>query len=220
MTNTSALPANYNPSRKRLTTSPSATVSLASRAARTSCRPPLISNPSIAAPNKSTCVCAWQSADPSSGPNIRCVFAARLTARLLPCSHDPKWERTASRLDQARYNFPEPDQIDHLVDLFFSRINLFIPLLHRPTFERNLRDNLHFRDQGFGSVLLCLCACASRYSDDPRVLLEGSPSWHSSGWKWFGQVQVLRRSLMGPPLLYDVQMYAVRPHIRCARVAS
>ena len=143
-----------------------------------------------------------------------------LTARLLPCSQDPKWERTAFRLDPARYNFPEPDLIDHLVDLFFSRINLFIPLLHRPTFEQNLRDNLHFRDQGFGSVLLCLCACASRYSDDPRVLLEGSPSWHSSGWKWFGQVQVLRRSLMGPPLLYDVQMYAVGPHIRCARVAS
>lgn len=59
-------------------------------------------------------------------------------------------------------------------------------------------------------MLLCLCACASRYSDDPRVLLDGSTAWHSSGWKWFSQVQRLRRSLMGPPLLYDVQMYAVR----------
>jgi hypothetical protein len=99
----------------------------------------------------------------------------------------------------SRYNFPEPDLIDHLVDLFFSRINLFIPLLHCLTFEWIIRDNLHFRDQSFGSVLLCLCACVSRYSDDPRVLLEGSPSWHSSGWKWFEQVQVLRRSLMRPP---------------------
>ncbi|KAI0298023.1 fungal-specific transcription factor domain-containing protein [Multifurca ochricompacta] len=97
-----------------------------------------------------------------------------------------------------RYTFPEPDLIDHLVDLFFSRINLFLPILHRPTFERRLRENLHFRDQAFGSVLLCLCACASRYSDDPRVLLDGPPAWHSSGWKWFGQVQMLRRSLMGP----------------------
>ena len=87
-----------------------------------------------------------------------------------------------------------------------------MPFLHRPTFERHLRDGLHFRDQAFASVLLCLCACASRYSDDPRVLLEGTTAWHSSGWKWFSQVQRLRQSLMGPPLLYDVQMYVVRHH--------
>jgi len=102
------------------------------------------------------------------------------------------------------------------VDLYFSRINLFLPLLHRPTFERQLHDGLHLRDQAFASVLLCLCACAARYSDDPRVLLEGSTAWHSSGWKWFAQVQMLRRSLMGPPLLCDVHMYAVGPHFRFA----
>ncbi|KAI9511917.1 fungal-specific transcription factor domain-containing protein [Russula earlei] len=119
------------------------------------------------------------------------------------------WERTASRTDGPRYSFPEPDLIDHLVDLFFSRINLLLPLLHRPTFERQLRDGLHLHDQAFASVLLCLCACASRYSDDPRVLLEGCTAWHSSGWKWFAQVQMLRRSLMGPPLLHDVQLCAL-----------
>jgi hypothetical protein len=124
-----------------------------------------------------------------------------------------QWERTALRLDSPRYTFPDPDLIDHLLDLYFSRINLFLPLLHRPTFERQVRENLHFRDHAFGSVLLCACACASRYSDDPRVLLEGSTSWHSSGWKWFAQVQVLRRNLMGPPLLFDVQMYVVSPSI-------
>jgi hypothetical protein len=143
-----------------------------------------------------------------------------LTARLLPCSQDPKWERTAFRLNLAHYNFPELDLIDHLVDLFFSRIDLFVTLLRHPMFEQNLRDSLHFRDQAFGRVLLCLCMCASHYLDDPRVLLKGSPSWHSSGWKWFRQVQVLRWSLMGPPLLYDARMYVVGPHIRCARVAS
>ncbi|KAI0248863.1 fungal-specific transcription factor domain-containing protein [Lactifluus subvellereus] len=119
------------------------------------------------------------------------------------------WERAAFRFEAPSYTFPAPDLIDHLVELFFLRINLFLPLLHRPTFERQLRDGLHFREPAFGSVLLCLCACAARYSDDPRVLLDGSTSWHSSGWKWFGQVQMLRRTLMGPPLLYDVQMYAL-----------
>jgi hypothetical protein len=79
---------------------------------------------------------------------------------------------------------------------------------------------LHFHDHTFGSVLLCLCACASRYSDDPRVLLDGSNAWHSSGWKWFGQVQMLRRSIMGTPVLYDVQMYAVSPHAFLIRGAA
>ncbi|KAF8492551.1 fungal-specific transcription factor domain-containing protein [Russula emetica] len=119
------------------------------------------------------------------------------------------WERTSLRLDPPRYTFPEPDLMDHLVDLYFSRLNIFLPLLHRPIFEMHLRDGLHFRNQAFASTLLCLCACASRYSDDPRVLLDGSTAWHSSGWKWFSQVQMLRRNLMGPPLLYDVQMYAL-----------
>ena len=53
--------------------------------------------------------------------------------------------------------------IDHLVVLFFSRINLFIPLLRRLTFERDLRDNLHFRDQALESVLLCVCVCVALF---------------------------------------------------------
>ncbi|KAI0260433.1 fungal-specific transcription factor domain-containing protein [Gloeopeniophorella convolvens] len=119
------------------------------------------------------------------------------------------WERAAFRSDPSHYAFPEPDLIRHLVDLYFLRINLFLPLLHRQTFERNIREGLHERDEAFGSVLLCVCACASRYSVDPRVLLEDSKAWHSSGWKWFAQVQMLRRSLVGPTSLHDVQMYAL-----------
>jgi hypothetical protein len=136
-----------------------------------------------------------------------------LTSNRYSAYRSKQWERTSLRLDAPHYTFPEPDLMTHLIDLYFSRLNIFLPLLHRPTFEIHLRDGLHFRNQAFGSVVLCLCACASRYSDDPRVLLDGSTAWHSSGWKWFSQVQMLRRSLMGPPLLYDVQMYVVSPHL-------
>ena len=152
----------------------------------------------------------WLTADPNSGPHIPYVF---LSSHALCSAHRSKqWESASLRLETPRYAFPEQDLLDQLVDLYFSRLNIFLPLLHRPTFEAHMRDGLHFRDHAFASVLLCLCACASRYSSDPRVLLDGSTAWHSSGWKWFGQVQMLRRSLMGPPLLYDVQMYAVSPH--------
>lgn len=101
--------------------------------------------------------------------------------------------------------------MDSLVDKYFDKINNYQPLLHRPTFVANIQDGLHERDDGFGSVVLLVCASASRFSDDPRVFLEGSDSTHSSGWEWFRQVQLVRKSLLSPPRLYDLQMCAVSP---------
>jgi hypothetical protein len=69
-----------------------------------------------------------------------------LTACLLPCSQDPKWEHTTFCLNLAYYNFPEPDLINHLVDLFFLHINLFVALLHHLMFNQNLHNSLHFCD--------------------------------------------------------------------------
>jgi hypothetical protein len=61
----------------------------------------------------------------------------------------------------------------------------------------------------FAAVVMLVCAVASRYSNDPRVLLDGVDSWHSCGWKYFDQVQVVRKSLLAPPTLYDLQFYCV-----------
>ncbi|KAK7024381.1 Gypsy retrotransposon integrase-like protein 1 [Paramarasmius palmivorus] len=118
------------------------------------------------------------------------------------------WERTSIGQNQrVRYNFPEEDLMRHLVDLYFKNINVFIPLLHRPTFERNIVENLHLQNDMFGAVLLLVCANGSRYSNDPRVLLDGVNSWLSCGWRWFDQVQLVRNSLLSPPTLYDLQFY-------------
>ncbi len=83
------------------------------------------------------------------------------------------------------------------------------PTLHRPTFERNFACQLHLTDQMFGGIALLVCALAARFSDDPRVLLDGETSKRSSGWKYFMQVQSVRRSLMTPPTIHDLQFYAV-----------
>lgn len=108
-------------------------------------------------------------------------------------------------------SFPEPDLMASLVDIYFERNNVWLPLLHRPTFEEQLKSSLHLADEGFGSVLLLVCAVASRLSDDPRVLYEGSESWHSAGSKWFQQVQAsLRVMNLRPPRLYDIQICCVR----------
>ncbi|CAA7269968.1 unnamed protein product [Cyclocybe aegerita] len=119
------------------------------------------------------------------------------------------WERGSERVAPPRYVFPEPDLAKELVDLFFIHSNLYLPLLHRPTFQRSIHDGLHYTDDGFGAVYLLVCAVGSRFSNDPRVLLDGFESYHSAGWKWFTQVETGKTSFISLPSLYDLQLYCL-----------
>ncbi|TFK49793.1 hypothetical protein OE88DRAFT_1755750 [Heliocybe sulcata] len=119
------------------------------------------------------------------------------------------WEEHRFGESIPSFTFPAPDLIDSLVSLYFLNINNFYPLLHEPSFRHKVADGLHHRDSGFGGVLLAVCACASRWSDDPRVLMDGTRSQHSAGWQWFNQVQMVRKSLLAPPCLYDLQLYTL-----------
>jgi len=96
-----------------------------------------------------------------------------------------------------------------LFNLYFKQVNVFYPLLHRPTFEKAVAEGLHLHDALFGSTVLLVCAVGSLYSDDPRVFLDGTDSAHSCGWKWFSQVQVVKKSLLAPPSLYDLQFFSL-----------
>ncbi|KAI0326454.1 hypothetical protein GY45DRAFT_1258946 [Cubamyces sp. BRFM 1775] len=106
-------------------------------------------------------------------------------------------------------DFPPPDLMEELVDLYFKHMNCYMPLLHRPSFEQGIKEGLHLHDEGFGSTVLLVCANGSRFTNDPRVLLDGYDTTQSSGWKWFQQVQMVRKSLLAPPRLYDLQIYAL-----------
>ena len=99
-----------------------------------------------------------------------------------------------------------------LVDLYFVNLNPLVPLLHRPSFERKIAQGVHIRDPAFGTAYLLVCAAASRYSDDSRVLLDGvkgEMAELSAGWRYFQQVQMVRRTLLGSPSLEDLQTYVV-----------
>ncbi|KAJ3561273.1 hypothetical protein NP233_g10294 [Leucocoprinus birnbaumii] len=89
------------------------------------------------------------------------------------------------------YTFPPLDLIGSLVEHYFTQINPFLPLLHRPTFQQGIDESLHYSDQYFGAVVLLVCALGSRYSEDPRIFVEGSNTARSAGWKWFEQLSVL-----------------------------
>lgn len=68
---------------------------------------------------------------------------------------------------------------------------------------------LHLTDDDFGANVLLVCALRACYSYDDRVKLDGIDGWHSSGWKWFNEVEAYRQSCIGSPTLYGLQLYCV-----------
>ena len=120
-----------------------------------------------------------------------------------------QWEETLVYGDEPSYTYPEQDLLWNLVSLYFERTNIFLPLLHRPTFEKSLAAGQHLWDTSFGMTVLLVCANASRYSDDPRVTSAGDSYGLSCGWKYFCQVPVYRNTLLGSSTIYDLQYYCV-----------
>ncbi|KAF7337959.1 Fungal-trans domain-containing protein [Mycena venus] len=103
--------------------------------------------------------------------------------------------------------FPPADLLRDLVDIYFKEINIFSCILHRPSFQRSLADGLHLRDHEFGSVVLAVCALASKNSPDKRVLLPCEQRELSAGWEWFRQI---RRPFSGRVVktasVYEIQL--------------
>ncbi|KAF7353489.1 Zn(2)-C6 fungal-type domain-containing protein [Mycena sanguinolenta] len=103
--------------------------------------------------------------------------------------------------------FPDPDLLSTLIDLYFARRNLYFPILHRPTFERSIADGLHTRDITFGSVVLLVCAIASRDSEDIRLQQETEP--FRRGWQFFDQVPPHSNHIFETPTIYHLQYYCL-----------
>ncbi|KAJ7613222.1 fungal-specific transcription factor domain-containing protein [Roridomyces roridus] len=103
------------------------------------------------------------------------------------------------------FKFPEPDLLQDLVSLYFTLVNPLIFLLHQPTFEQSLADGLHLVDHDFGCTVLAVCALASRCSDDPRILVEGTDPALSSGWQYFSQFKPFVKSRNKLITLYEAQ---------------
>ncbi|THU85686.1 hypothetical protein K435DRAFT_869015 [Dendrothele bispora CBS 962.96] len=123
----------------------------------------------------------------------------------------PAFQIPALRINEPNYIFPDHDLINSLSELYFARVNPFFPLLHRPTFERSIKDGLHLVDTMFGGTVLLVCAVGARYSDDPRVFSEGPGEPASAGWAYYTQVTIVRQNLQlsAKPTLYEIQNYSL-----------
>ncbi|KAH9935489.1 fungal-specific transcription factor domain-containing protein [Fomitopsis serialis] len=102
--------------------------------------------------------------------------------------------------------FPPLDLAESLIELYFARNNSLFPLLHRPTFQKQWRSGLYKVDVWFACVCMGLFAVASRWSDDPRILPDGTAptapdgsdngAWALAGWT-FVDVALGVLNLMG-----------------------
>ncbi|KAJ7476649.1 fungal-specific transcription factor domain-containing protein [Mycena latifolia] len=115
---------------------------------------------------------------------------------------------TKQRPHVGPYVFPDADLLTALIDIYFKTTNIYFPLLHRPTFERSVADELHLRDPSFGAVVLLVCAIASRYSDDPRVCGPHDEPLRC-GWQYFDQLPHVIDHLFSPPTIYHLQYYCL-----------
>lgn len=88
-----------------------------------------------------------------------------------------QWELATFNDERPDFKFPEEDLMNELVDLYFFFNNSLIPLLHRPTFKKEILEGLHWRETGFAEVLLLVCAMGSRYSTGTRVSFTLAPGY-------------------------------------------
>ncbi|KAJ7647926.1 fungal-specific transcription factor domain-containing protein [Roridomyces roridus] len=127
-----------------------------------------------------------------------------------PCLRRPMyweqlpWEKEVY-VKQHAFVYPPKDLLDDLVELYFRNIHPILPILHRPSFQLMVAEGLHLRSQSFGAVLLAVLAIASRFSNDPRVMIGNNPL--SSGWPFVAQVPIVINVLNSS--VYDVQFYCL-----------
>ncbi|KXN92472.1 hypothetical protein AN958_08031 [Leucoagaricus sp. SymC.cos] len=123
---------------------------------------------------------------------------------------------SASLITQLLHYFPPDSVVTELVDLYFCHSNAYLPLLHRPTFERYWREGLHHSNVWFATLCIMIFAVASRWNEDGGKTLaewlQSRDSWKAAGWKWFFvalDVHCGRRSLSCPATLLEIQTFVL-----------
>ncbi|KAH7104003.1 fungal-specific transcription factor domain-containing protein [Auriculariales sp. MPI-PUGE-AT-0066] len=102
-----------------------------------------------------------------------------------------------------RPRLPPPDELSHLVDIYYRHINAFCPVLHRPLFEQQLRSSECMQDSRFVAIVLLVCAMGERF-----VETEMRDQARPPGSRFFEQIEpFLRIPTAASADLLDVQIY-------------
>ncbi|KAG9005820.1 hypothetical protein FRB93_009216 [Tulasnella sp. JGI-2019a] len=122
-----------------------------------------------------------------------------------------EWMAVASPAIES-LRFPPPDLIRSLIDHCFNDVLPFMPVLHRPSFERQYVEEKHKTDLDFARLLLVVCSVGARTCKDMRVCMAspgGEIEWNSAGWMYFTQVYQLTKPVLASARLVDLQIMAL-----------
>ncbi|KAF5350773.1 hypothetical protein D9758_010391 [Tetrapyrgos nigripes] len=113
--------------------------------------------------------------------------------------------------DASTFDFPDIDQLRKLVDAYFIHQNTYMPLLHRPSFERSINEGLHLRDDAFGALVLSVCALGAIFLEEHQLAQESEDTpFISPGMKWFQQLPIAQTAFGQRSIsLYHIQMYTL-----------
>lgn len=72
-----------------------------------------------------------------------------------------------------RYMLPPLDLVFHLLDdIYFRHLHPLLPILHPPTFRRDIENGRATHDTAFRGLVFCVLTISSRFSSDRRVLAD------------------------------------------------
>nr|GAT54574.1 predicted protein [Mycena chlorophos] len=125
-------------------------------------------------------------------PEKKGQFAASLQSMRSQFWQRKQWDNTSIRT--RRLKFPPLPLMQELVQLYFQHVGIYLPLLHRPTFERSVREGLFLENDSFGATVLLVCAIGARWHPDPKM---GAPDGTGLGNDSYGASPVSRSD---PPL--------------------
>ncbi|CDW98074.1 hypothetical protein, partial [Sporisorium scitamineum] len=131
---------------------------------------------------------ASNSASGSAGPNNGSKASSATASRPLYPTNSKGWilllrrkNTVAVGRDDAvteewfeRYTLPDHDLIKDLFDVFFQQLHPLMPIVHRPSLERDLATGRADKDSAFRGFVFTILAIASRFSNDPRVLADSA----------------------------------------------
>ncbi|CAE6469398.1 unnamed protein product [Rhizoctonia solani] len=123
-------------------------------------------------------------------------------------------------VEHSIWELPPDDLMPTLLDAYFD--NTFFPVVHRPLFEKQLREELHKREPAFLRLVLLVCANGAKWCDDPRVVDGRWPVSLSAGYRWLKQLELWPRNLLTIPrlTLWDAQGLVILALYLCGSSAT
>ncbi|KAJ7635834.1 fungal-specific transcription factor domain-containing protein [Mycena polygramma] len=147
----------------------------------------------------------------SSGMMVKMAVEAKsgrpsMSERKTPAPKPWRMKPWDDHLIRPPLSFPDDEQLTSLVSLYFSNVNIFLPVLQRRIFEDHVSQGLHRLQYDFACTLLLVCALGSLY------LTQSSLSEHDRltlAWEYYVQVELCGEFLRQQPTTHDLQAYCL-----------